>query len=109
MNFLIDAQLPPSIGVWLRSRGHNADHLTELDLLEASDSRIWSEALERGAILITKDRDFADWAITREPAPQIVWVRTGNLRSRVQFERISKAWLGVLAQLTEGAPVVELR
>ena len=35
MNFLIDANLPPRLCAWLKSRGHVAEHLVDLKLLKA--------------------------------------------------------------------------
>lgn len=59
MRFVVDAQLPPALVAWLVSQGHDAVHVFELDLTRAADSTIWEHARESGAIIITKDEDFA--------------------------------------------------
>lgn len=40
MNFLIDAQLPPTLCGWLRERGHQAVHVFEIGMVAASDAEI---------------------------------------------------------------------
>ncbi|MDX6574495.1 MAG: hypothetical protein QOE96_448 [Blastocatellia bacterium] len=60
MTFLIDAQLPPALASWLIQQGHTAQHVDDLGLRNADDIVIWNHALESGAIVITKDEDFAE-------------------------------------------------
>ena len=40
MKFLIDAQLPPALCGWLRDRGHEAVHVSEIGMGSASDAVI---------------------------------------------------------------------
>jgi predicted nuclease of predicted toxin-antitoxin system len=44
VRFLVDAQLPPALARWLVEQGHDASHVTDHGLGEASDRRIWDEA-----------------------------------------------------------------
>ena len=60
MKFLIDAQLPPALAGWLREAGHEAEHVEDVDLRKADDRPIWNYALKAGAIIVTKDEDFAE-------------------------------------------------
>ncbi len=59
MRFLVDAQLPPALARWLVAQGHEADHVADLGLGGASDTAIWNLALRTGAVIVTKDEDFA--------------------------------------------------
>lgn len=59
MRFIVDAQLPPALAVWLRSRGHAADHVRDLGLAVQADEKIVELAVAVNAIIITKDSDFA--------------------------------------------------
>ena len=78
MNFLIDAQLPPQLAQWLREAGHLAQAVREVALREAEDDAIWAHALKAGAVIITKDEDFA-WRAQRDAkGPVVVWLRIGN-------------------------------
>jgi uncharacterized protein with PIN domain len=58
--FLVDAQLPPALARWLTQQGHVAQHVYDLGLRNAEDLTIWNHASNRGAIIITKDEDFAE-------------------------------------------------
>ena len=109
MNFLIDAQLPPDLVLELSRRGHDAVHVSDIGMIAAPDTEIWERALEEGRILLTKDRDFAEWAAVRRPAPRVVWIRTGNLSRAAQTEHLRRNWLRVETRLSEGARVVEVR
>lgn len=56
---LIDAQLPPALVRAIAQQGHPVEHVLDIGLLQASDDAIWQYAEASGAILITKDEDFA--------------------------------------------------
>ncbi len=55
----MDAQLPPALARWLVSRGHDAEHVADLELAAADDRTIWHHAASTGAVVVTKDEDFA--------------------------------------------------
>jgi len=110
LTFIVDAQLPVKAAVWLRSLGHDAIHLNEIDMKAAGDSEIWALCVERGATVIAKDRDFADRYLSgQRPAPGIVWIRTGNLSRDEQVEHLARNWLRILTRLDATAPIVEVR
>lgn len=108
MKFVVDAHLSWRLVDWLISRGHEAVHVREIGLRHAEDNPIWLDALARNAIIVTKDADFAHWAATRRPAPQIVWLRTGNLKRSAQLEHLGLVWLDVLTRLSTGGVVIEI-
>lgn len=59
MRFLVDAQLPPALARWLADQGQPARHVYDLGLATADDREIWDVALATGAVVVTKDEDFA--------------------------------------------------
>jgi predicted nuclease of predicted toxin-antitoxin system len=83
VKFLIDAQLPPALAGWLRKVGHEASHVEDDGLRDAEDGAIWAHALKTGAIIVTKNEDFAARSIRTESAPMIVWLRVGNTTNPV--------------------------
>jgi predicted nuclease of predicted toxin-antitoxin system len=83
VKFLIDAQLPPALAGWLREAGHEASHVEDAGLRDAEDGAIWAHALKTGAIIVTKNEDFAARSIRTESAPMIVWLRVGNTTNPV--------------------------
>lgn len=72
MRLLVDAQLPPALVRWLSDQGEQAEHVADLDLLFASDLEIWRAAEERGAVIVSKDEDFALRAQLRDSGPTVV-------------------------------------
>jgi len=83
VKFLIDAQLPPALAGWLREAGHEASHVEDAGLRDAEDGATWAHALKTGAIIVTKDEDFAARSIQTESAPMIVGLRVGHTTNRV--------------------------
>lgn len=80
MRFLIDAQLPPALARWIAAQGHEADHVFDKHLESASDRTIWELAFSTGAVVVTKDEDFAERRARVVGGPQVAWLRCGNLR-----------------------------
>jgi predicted nuclease of predicted toxin-antitoxin system len=83
MNFWIDAQLPPSLAIWLTETfGISATSLRDLGLRDAQDTEIFSAARTAGIVVVSKDSDFVD-LVTRLGTPsQILWVTCGNITNR---------------------------
>ncbi len=108
MNLIVDAQLPPALARWLAARGEAADHLVDLGLLNASDEEIWRIAEERGAVIVSKDEDFALRAQLRNAGPQIVWVRSGNVRTAELLRRWADLWPETRQALERGERLVEI-
>jgi predicted nuclease of predicted toxin-antitoxin system len=109
VKFLIDAQLPPLLAEWLREQGHDADHVYDLGGLSLDDEAIWTLALERGCVVVTKDRDFAEWAFARSPAPRVLWLRFGNTRNSALKRQMAAAWPRIAGALKGDGIVVEAR
>ena len=107
MRFLVDAQLPPELAIWLTAQGHHADHVEDIGLLTASDNAVWMAALSIEAVVVTKDHDFVEWVTARDPAPRIVWIRIGNARNAELIARFEAVWDKVVENLESGALVVQ--
>ncbi len=58
--FLIDEDLPRSLSVLLRQKGHESAHIIDLGLRGACDAAVFKLAQERGAILLSRDVGFAN-------------------------------------------------
>lgn len=109
MIFLIDAQLPPALATWLIQQGHIAQHVDELGLRNADDIVIWNHALVSGAIVITKDEDFAERTARTTTGPVIVWLRIGNATNRILMQWFSPRWEEVIDHLNAGDRLIEVR
>lgn len=49
---------------------------------------IWAYVLQTGAIIVTKDEDFAERSCRETTGPAMVWLRVGNTANRVL-----RAWI----------------
>ena len=72
----LDAHLSPRLAEWMReSLGHDAVPIRDLGLRDAEDAEIFSRAREAQAILLTKDRDFAEMVVRQGSPPFVIWLR----------------------------------
>ena len=107
MKFVIDAQLPPALGDWLRNHGHDAEHVAEVSLLSATDVEIAEHCVATAAFLITKDEDFT---VLRSPDRfGLLWMRCGNTTKRALFDWLAPRWNEVERLLGAGERFIELR
>ena len=109
MKFLVDAQLPPALAVWLRELGHEAQHDQEIGLRDAEDSPIWQHAMQESAIVLTKDEDFAVRVRQGGSAPVIVWLRIGNGSNRALREWFLPLLPSVVQKIQAGHGFIEVR
>lgn len=109
MRFLIDAQLPPSMGRLLRQHGHVAEHVTDIGPGDAPDRNLWRYALDNGAVIVTKDEDFSLMFAMRGDAPAVVWVRVGNTRSAALLEWFEPMIPRIVEIIGDGQKLIELR
>lgn len=79
MKFLVDMPLSPRLVVWLREKGHDADHASTVGLHEAKDHSILEAARQQNRITITADLDFPQLlAISHTADPGIILFRGGG-------------------------------
>lgn len=107
--FLIDNQLPGALVQWLEAKGGSARHVLALNLAQASDETIWLEAAREGAIIFSKDEDFARFSVMRSEAVCVVWLRIGNCRTAALLAAMERAWPGINEQLDAGARLIEVQ
>jgi predicted nuclease of predicted toxin-antitoxin system len=109
VKFLVDAQLPPALARLIDAAGHEAEHVADAGLRDASDAAIWSHAQTTGAIVLTKDEDFAARSLRGGAGPVVVWLRVGNT-SRAALLRWFMPLLPQVVSLIEaGERLVEVR
>ena len=108
MRFVVDAQLPPALARWLASQGVEAEHVFDVGLAEAPDAVIWQQAMERVAVVVSKDEDFALRVQMSAAGPAVIGVRYGNVRRVELIQRFTAAWPGVVDALDRGERLIEL-
>jgi predicted nuclease of predicted toxin-antitoxin system len=109
VKFLVDANLPPALVEWLTSEGYEAQHVAGLGLENAPDRAIWPYAQASSACIVTKDEDFVLLQSLDSAGPAVVWIRIGNAVRNVLLRRLSAVWPDVVAALTRGDKVAEVR
>jgi predicted nuclease of predicted toxin-antitoxin system len=105
----VDAQLSPAIALWLTTtQGVEAMALRDLGLRDADDSRIFFAARESGAVVLSKDKDFAELVLRHGPPPAIVWITCGNTSNARLQEILARAWPTVAQLLATGEKLIEV-
>lgn len=107
MRFLIDAQLPPALARRVEALGHVAEHVADCGLATAADSVIRDHATKTGAVIVTKDEDFAVHRVLHD-GPAVVWIRTGNTRRAALLRRIEGELTVIVSSLDRGETLVEV-
>ena len=109
MNFLVDAQLPPAFVRWLTQQGHCSSTRRGSWPAQAEDTVIWDHALRTGAIVVTKDEDFAERTARDTAGTVIVWLRVGNSTNQALLQWLAPRWSEVIELLDPGNRFIEVR
>jgi predicted nuclease of predicted toxin-antitoxin system len=108
VKFLVDANLPPRLCVWLRSRRHEAEHLADLNLLTATDTQIWRRGSVENLVIFSKDADFYERALLFGAPPQVVHVAVGNCSNDLLFDVLDSEWHDIEQALSSGSRLVSI-
>jgi len=108
MKFLVDAQLPYGIALFLRDKGFDALHTNDLpDKERTLDNQIRSISISENRIVITKDYYFVDSYILIKVPKKLLIVTTGNIRNKQLFDLWRNNW-ELIVNLFETWDFVEL-
>lgn len=80
----------------------------DLGLRDSSDQQIFEAARTAGAIVMTKDRDFADMVDRLGPPPQVIWVTSGNTSDQELRDVLGRLFPDTIEMLRAGEPLVEI-
>lgn len=105
----MDAQLPPALVDRLRVIGYKAEHVNSIGLGAAADGEIWIHATRTGAVIMTKDEDFADLVLRTQSGPQVVWVRFGNVTNSALWRKLHPRLSEIIDALSTGERLIEIR
>jgi len=107
MRFVVDAQLPPALARRLEALGHTVEHVADRGMASASDDFIRDYAGSVGAVIVTKDEDFAIRRLLAE-GPAVVWLRLGNTRRAALLARVEAELPAIVAALERGETLIEI-
>ncbi|MEJ1969613.1 MAG: DUF5615 family PIN-like protein [Rhizomicrobium sp.] len=108
MKFFIDHQLPPELALWFQTKGHEATTARRSGLRSIDDRTIWAHCAQHGFIVVSKDEDFANFALTAE-GTTVIWVRIGNAVNDVLIARFEAIWPQIEAHLMAGTRLIQVR
>lgn len=108
MKFIVDAQLPPALAQSLTSLGHDAEHVSNVGLLEAADQSIRQYAADHNLVLITKAEDFIASLFWQRNHPAVIWLRGGNCSNQALLDWFPPILPKLLLRLQEGEKLIEL-
>jgi predicted nuclease of predicted toxin-antitoxin system len=108
LRFLIDAQLPPALASHLIAIGHEAEHVNEIERGVATDAEIWAYAIEAGAVIVTKDEDFAALARDDPSGAPVIWIRLGNVTNRALWAALEPLLAEIVEALEAGERLIEI-
>lgn len=108
MNFLVDVNLPPRLCTWLRSQGHEAEHLFDRNQLTATDTEIWECGRVENLVIFSKDVDFYDRALLFGKPPQVVHVAVGNCSNTRLFSVPASEWDDIEKALLSGSRLISI-
>jgi len=109
VKFLVDHQLPPALAEFFRGHGHESRHVRELGLKSDDDLTIWRFATTNDFVLISKDRDFFDFATHPNENGKLIWVRLGNCRNQPLLQAFEKFLPQMLQSFADDSRIVEIR
>jgi predicted nuclease of predicted toxin-antitoxin system len=107
MRFLVDEQLPAALARWITAQGYVSEHVLDLALGGAKDGAVWKAALERSAVIVTKDEDFPQLARSHS-GPSVIWIVTGNMSRRDLLQKMERAFPIAVAALNAGERIVQI-
>jgi predicted nuclease of predicted toxin-antitoxin system len=83
MKFLVDAQLPRRMVVWLGDAGYDALHTLELpNGNRTTDDQIIECADREQRVVVSKDEDFVNSHVLYAKPKRLLLVSTGNINNR---------------------------
>ena len=99
MKLLFDENLSPRLVQQLGDVFPGSAHVHAVGLGNASDEAVWQYAREHGFTLVSKDADFYELSLLRDPPPKVVWIRRGNCAT-TQIEGLLRAQADNIEALT---------
>ena len=83
MKFLLDAQLPRKLSLFLQYKGHDSVHTLDLPQQNRTkDSEVNNLSIEEKRIVVSKDMDFVESLLLSDKPYKLLYVNTGNIHNK---------------------------
>ncbi|RLA57971.1 MAG: hypothetical protein DRQ78_12805 [Epsilonproteobacteria bacterium] len=82
MKFLLDAQLPKKLSLFLNYKGHDSIHTLDLpNKNKSKDSELNSLSIKEQRVLVSKDMDFVESILVSSKPYKLLYINTGNINN----------------------------
>ena len=109
MRFLIDNALSPRVAELLRQAGHDAVHVRDFDMQDASDDTIFELAQKERRCLISADTDFGTLlALRQEISPSVILLRRPSQRRPVEQVQLLLSNLPAISEAIAQGSIVSV-
>ena len=108
MKFLVDAQLPKKLSLFLSYKGYDSLHTLDLSSKNMSkDSELNALSIEEKRVVVSKDMDFVESLLISDKPYKLLYVNTGNINNQ-QLQEIFIKNLEQIVTCLENNRFVEL-
>ena len=102
MKFLIDENLPDNLNAW---SSKDFIHVTTIKH-SLADSSIWEIAQQNHAIILTKDTDFHERILYRNPPPKVILFKLGNTSTSELQKFLKVHWTQIEKEINSAKLVI---
>ena len=107
MKFLLNMNMPRSLGIRLMQNGHECRHVGDIGMFRSKDIGIVQFAKESGEIIITHDLDYGNiLAFSGNSSPSVIIFRLRYSRPDNLFFRMITEWHEIEIHLLKGAIII---
>ena len=108
MRFLLDVSLSPKLLWEFQRLGHECEHVAASIGKNARDRQIAEYANHHGAILVSKDADFAEFSRAGLLRLRLIWLRCGNMSAQDTCALVRGRLPDALAAFSSGLQIAEI-
>lgn len=107
MKFLLNMNIPRSLGIRLMQNGHEYRHVGDIGMFRSKDIGIVQFARENGEVIITHDLDYGNiLAFSGDSAPSVIIFRLRYSHPNNLFCRMIAEWDEIESHLLKGAIII---
>lgn len=108
MKFVVDAQLPYGLKLFLKDNGFDAIHTDDMPNMErTSDTEIIKISELENRIIITKDKDFLDGYLLFNKPKKLILITSGNIKNK-EFFLLFRNNFKIIIELLSKHSLIEL-